>query len=516
MLLSSKKINKRKIGTVCIGILIFITSFLLFGSCWVFRTWFDLSIEEIIYHIGAPLTGTSSEMIVNYLMTGLLPAIIVELLFILWCVKRKDTCHYKQKMIFLGTMACLVLIGNVVYAAHRLNAVAFITAQMQTSTFVDDNYVDPATTDLKFPEKKRNLIYIFLESMETAYQDTANGGVFNKNRIPELTELAHEGENFSGGTSEQSGAHALPWTTWTAAAMFAETSGLPLHVSIDVNSMDTQEHFFPGITNIGDVLDANGYKQVLLIGSDAKFAGRNILFTEHGNYDIRDYNYAIEKGLIPEDYYVWWGYEDEYLFKFAKNTLKELSKSDEPFNLTMLTVDTHFEDGYVCDLCDDTFGEDQYSNVLACSSRQVAKFIQWVKKQDFYENTTIVLCGDHPTMDGDYLQDIPEDYDRTVYTAVLNAACDTQLKEKRTFSTFDLFPTTLAAMGVEIEGERLGLGTNLFSNKETILEQYGYDYVDKELYKNSKLISEMSAIDDTDAWKQRQQEIEEEQAEYIR
>lgn len=39
----------------------------------------------------------------------------------------------------------------------------------------------------------------------------------------------------------------------------------------------------------------------------------------------------------------------------------------------------------------------------------------------------------------------------------------------------DMFPTALAAMGVKIEGDRLGLGTNLFSREETLAEKYGYE-----------------------------------------
>ena len=48
-----------------------------------------------------------------------------------------------------------------------------------------------------------------------------------------------------------------------------------------------------------------------------------------------------------------------------------------------------------------------------------------------------------------------------------------------------MFPTTLAALGVEIEGNRLGLGTNLFSAEQTLTEQYGFDMLDLELQKNS-------------------------------
>ena len=50
----------------------------------------------------------------------------------------------------------------------------------------------------------------------------------------------------------------------------------------------------------------------------------------------------------------------------------------------------------------------------------------------------------------------------------------------------DMFPTTLAAIGCEIEGNRLGLGTNLFSGEKTLTEKYGYDNLNAELSKKSE------------------------------
>ena len=38
---------------------------------------------------------------------------------------------------------------------------------------------------------------------------------------------------------------------------------------------------------------------------------------------------------------------------------------------------------------------------------------------------------------------------------------------------------------MKIKGDKLGLGTNLFSNKKTLSEIYGNDYIDKELSKRS-------------------------------
>ena len=36
-----------------------------------------------------------------------------------------------------------------------------------------------------------------------------------------------------------------------------------------------------------------------------------------------------------------------------------------------------------------------------------------------------------------------------------------------------MFPSTLSALGVEIEGDRLGIGTDLFSGTPTLCEKLG-------------------------------------------
>lgn len=313
--------------------------------------------------------------------------------------------------------------------------------------------------------------------------------------IPELTNLAQQGEDFSGETDHLNGGYAMPGATWTMGAMFAQTSGLPLNISISSNYMDTQDHFFASTTTLGDILEKEGYSQTLLIGSEAKFGGRELYFTEHGNYDMVDYTYASQTGMIPEGYRVFWGYEDQKLFGFAKEKLLELADQDTPFNLTMLTVDTHFEDGYPCERCPDTY-EDQYSNVMACSSRQVEEFIEWVKQQDFYENTTIVLAGDHPTMDSDFCENIESDYERKVYTAYINSPVKAETDSKREYTTFDMFPTTVASLGAVIEGDQLGLGTNLFSSRQTMIERFDIPMVKKEIGKKSKLMEDLADIDE--------------------
>ena len=55
--------------------------------------------------------------------------------------------------------------------------------------------------------------------------------------------------------------------------------------------------------------------------------------------------------------------------------------------------------------------------------------------------------------------------------------------KNRVFTVFDLFPTTVAALGCSIQGERLGLGTNLYSSVATLPEEMGLEAFTQELRK---------------------------------
>lgn len=469
------------------------------STLWVFRTWPHLTMQELMFTIQSPVEGTNKEMILDYIVFCIPVTVIVMAALIAGLVITRMKKGYRIMAAAVPAVSVLLLAGTVYTAWERLDIADYAANSGAVSSFIDENYVDPAGTELTFPEQKRNLIYIFLESMETTYADEENGGAFSENYIPELTELAEENEDFSGADAGLNGGSALTSTTWTAAALFGQTTGLPLSIPIDGNSMDTQESFLPGVTSLGDILEQQGYRQTFMIGSDGNFGGRSLYFTDHGNYDIKDYYYYQSQGKFDEDYWVWWGFEDQKLFEYAKEELTALAAQDQPFNFTLLTVDTHFEDGYVCGLCGNEHGENQYGNVLSCSSRQIKEFVEWIRQQDFYENTTIVISGDHPTMDKDFCEGIDDAYERKVYTAYINSAVTPEDPEwTRAYSTFDNYPTTLASLGVSIEGERLGLGTNLFSSRSTLTEVYGNPYINQELTRKSELMDQLTEEIDTD------------------
>ena len=108
-------------------------------------------------------------------------------------------------------------------------------------------------------------------------------------------------------------------------------------------------------------------------------------------------------------------------------------------------------------------------------------------------------------MDSDFCDRILTGYQRRAYVAYIHSAAEVEEQKERVYSTLDAFPTTLASLGVKIEGDRLGLGVNLFSQEPTILEQYGLGYVTEEIEKKSVFMEKKANIDfGNEALKKRQ------------
>ena len=452
---------------------------------WVFLNWGNLRMDELIYTMTADLSGTNPETI----RSGLAHTIPFVVAAIAIAVLASILLHRSRKAlkVFRAVTAIasvLVIGGSAFYFFNKIGLGEYVENQSTVSTFIEEHYADPDEVQITFPEQRRNLIFLFVESMEMSFSDAEHGGGKPANVIPELTELGLENETFAGDSGVLNGGYALYGATYTMGGLFAQTSGLPLKVR--ASTLSVTEGFIPGIATLGEVLQDAGYHNYFLLGTDAAFGDRDKYFVDHGDFTLWDFEYSVAQGEIPADYARgWWGYDDAILYENAKAHLLELAEAGEPFNLTMLTVDTHAEDGYICSLCEDDFPGDRYSNAFACANRQAYDFVRWCQEQDFYENTTIVVVGDHCTMDHDYADDIAEGFERRIYTTYINPAVSCQGTGARQYSSMDNFPTVLAALGATIEGDRLGLGTNLFSTTPTLTEEMGRDELNAQLAKKT-------------------------------
>lgn len=487
---------------------------LSFSLEWCLDNFGNIGFEEIVFTLNMPLKGTSVNYFYSYTLYVLIPTIgvsiaAVAISIIIYSMLKKKEIVFKvslkgnvvkynlHSVMFCGKVwlsITILWLGILLAKADdNFGIFEFAKNRIQASNFIESEYIGPNNVNISFPQEKRNLICIYIESAETSAQDKVNGGMLDENLIPELTMIAKDNISFSQSELVE-GAAVAPACGWTMAALVAQTSSVPLKLyaydnkKVD-NSMKKYESFLPGAVSLGEILEREGYTNFFMAGSDFTFGGKRDYFLQHGNYIIWDYLTAIESGKLDENYKEGWGFEDKLLFEYAKEELVKLAQEDTPFNFSLLTVDTHTGGGYVCDLCPEIY-ENNYYNVWRCESKQVYDFVEWIKQQDFYKNTTIYIAGDHCSMEVGFLEEHQYDkyngaIERKVYNAFVNPAVEPINMKNRKFTTMDFFPTVLASIGAEIEGDRLGLGTDLFSGSPTLAEEYGYEAMFYELSKKS-------------------------------
>lgn len=482
----------RKIKNIVSYLFLLLSGLLCALTLYIMNRFQQVTFEQLIYSLfyakGSSINSIGEGIIICSIV------VIIYLVIVLFPFYGK--IHIKKKKIFplnkgfLFPYAAYMFLLMFVVSGLYFGMFRFFYYQIDTTDLFDE-YVDPREVEVSFPNKKKNLIYIFVESLEMSSVSRENGGLVLKSYIPNLEKIALENTNFSGSDG-LGGALQVKGVTWTIGGMVAQTSGLPFKVLVHHNKYDNYSSFMQGAYSLGEILEKNEYKNYIMMGSDASFAGRKQYFLEHGNYKILDYNWAKSEKLFNNSYYEWWGFEDNKLFQYAKKELLEISKNDEPFNFTMLTADTHFPDGYIDKTCriDKSFvGTSWYARSFYCCDKMIYNFLEWLKLQDFYDDTVVVISGDHLTMQNKFYE-VDDWKKRSVYNVIINSNIDTEYDKNRLFTTMDMYPTTLVALGATIPGNKLGLGVDLYSGEKTLLEKYGYDYVNKEIDKKSKFYNQ--------------------------
>lgn len=489
-------------------IVILSTLFLAARSAhWFLTDWGQIDFATVVYQLYSPLKGASPDILNTYIRKCVSPAIIFAVFLLVLAIFSNANANYLFKLSawsktftvridrkhsiavrkYAFTICLIILLIYDGFMAYKTGMAEYVADILDRSNFIEEHYVDTETAEILFPTEKRNLILIYLESMENTYASTEEGGGFDHNCIPKLCELREDNITF---VNKDMGLDANDRYGYTMGALFGSTTGLPYKLPVDDNnSAGKYELFFPGVVSMGEILEEEGYKNYFMCGSDAEFGGRKDYYEQHGNYTILDYNVAIDKQIIPDGYHTNWGFEDKILYEWAKDTLSEIATNDAPFNFTMLTVDTHHPDGYICDLCGDKYDR-QYDNVISCADEQAYEFVTWIQAQDWYENTTVVVMGDHCSMNADVSDWVGDDYPRRIYNCYINvpedvAKAGTKYVE-HSWTIADMCPTILAAIGAHIDGDKIALGTNLFSDTDTLTDIYGYDYSNSEIHKYSK------------------------------
>ena len=448
------------------------------GTFWALNTFPLRDANTVWLTLQEPFDDFAYSMDHQYLTTTIPQALIITVilaLFIYTVLSSTKTRLVSIAAYFVATILLLISEIPISDYFHYLNNEPEKNTAL--SEFFAENYVNPDSVKITPPEQKRNLILIYIESLETTFSDKNHGGNQDTNLIPEITKIAQQNINFGRNKNHIGGGIDATGSASTFGAMHTRSLGIP-HIA-NYKKTPILHHY----KSIYDILNNNGYKQLF-------FQGNSGLYNDFRDFVI---DHKINEVYGPEDLIQRLRLDtlsrirnqrfktvpDKEVFKFANQILDTIS---EPFSLTFFTIDTHAPNGLYdpdCIKASDESNEDEQLKAAAqCVSRELNKFITTVKSRPFYENTTIVVFGDHLFMGTRLVKDFP---DRKWINIFINSPKSPISEEDRIFSDIDMLPTILSSINFSIEGDRLGFGTNLFSDKKTLIEQIGLDSLNKEI-----------------------------------
>lgn len=418
----------------------------LASAAWIRYRFGKIVFEQFILHI--PLGGEAG----NNSLFGealawciLLPLGLVGLALLIrrrrgWRLTGRRRVALPTLALTAGVAVLLTVIGLPKYAA----------AQFDQRSFAD-YYVTPAAGHV--PEHPKNLITIYLESMENTFGDT---DLFGRNLLSVLDET-------TDGWGRYETLRQYPEGGWTMAGIVGTQCAIPLKSRLLVEGInpndfgEQMESYLPGATCLGDVLADAGYTNTYVGGANTRFAGKDTFLTDHGYTSVLGRE-RWEPDEDPSEISVW-GLSDHRMFAHAADTLDELRASGQPYHLTMLSLDTH-EPGGVYPSCatDDAV---PMATAITCSTQALAGFLAHAESIGALEDTVIVVMGDHlkATAEGGYYKaELDGTADRSIVLRIWSP--DGVAFTRENADQFSVLATTLDLLGLEPPDGRAGLGVS--------------------------------------------------------
>ena len=483
-----KKIPSTYFIFIAFLIILFLSCVIFFVTNLLSEFYNTNSFEAILFHIQTSISGTDWAVIWTYIkcIPNAVLVVVGTCIVLIFFAKRYNISIRKISLLALG-VSIVLFIFSVHHTLTSINFYEYADNQLETSNFVEEHYADPAKVNITPPEKKQNLILVYLESIEASFSSKEEGGLLDKNHIPNLTKIAHDNLYFSN-KENLGGALRLNGTGWTSAGLISTTSGINIQSPLSSTRIDEFHNYaYPHVKTLFDILHQSGYRERFVMGGNANFGGIHSYLENHGMVSLRDVSAWKEEKKISRRDSKRWGVTDNNLLEYVKqDILQNAQDTSTPFFYCFMTVDSHTPKGRITEDCVCSF-DTPYANSIECADMHMGDFYTWLIKQDFFKHTTIVIMGDHLTMNNQF---ITQEGDRTIYNVFINSVKKTDKAKKRLFNQLDYFPTLLSCLGFSIEGDRLGLGTDLFSETPTLYETYGYVHINSELSKYSKFYNQ--------------------------
>ncbi|MEZ5465969.1 MAG: LTA synthase family protein [Lysobacteraceae bacterium] len=230
------------------------------------------------------------------------------------------------------------------------------------------------------------------------------------------------------------------------------------------NSLAAGENLAGSLPCLGDILHAAGYNQTYLGGFLKAFSGKGPFLESHGYERVLGYHDLHAMGMrAPEGHLA---ISDADLLEQSVVELEELRQADEPYNLTILTIGSHFP-GFVSPGCTPYGdGSDRFLNAVHCSDELITNWVRRLQERGWLDNNTVlVITGDHNVLPNPGIRQLFSESMISDLRIPMIVIGDAETPTARHGAGYDLAPTLLDIVGVR-SNVRFALGRSLLRPNE--------------------------------------------------
>ena len=459
MLLEVLKKNKTSF------IVIFISYLFIFSSIWIKKTFGNqVYYVEIIYNAFVNFEGIKNSPKI-YKTEFFLYVINLSIFFSIISILILNKIKTKFKIINKKNNLLIVNFFLLLSFIFFLFQFKFHDYFIAYSKF-DQNrslYKNPNQIIFQNPINKKNLIIVYVESLEYIVSDLAKIAEFNKLTKKEYSLNPISELDYIKGKKILNFKEA-PTTSFSLGGIISSQCSIPFYpaISTKLKTLNNKK-----ILCLSDVLNDYGYEQYHFMTVNKKFH-RTDLFMQNHHYKVSDNDKIREQ--FPNSEIAWGGgVYDDILLDAAKNKILELNKKKIPFNVVIKTTDTHYpyEITPRCDPPDSKIEEIKAYNAYKCISSLIKKFFKILDNEKILDNTVVIVMGDHLAYDM-LIKLHREHKSRNIYFKINSSKKFTRDK----INHFDIAPTILQEMGfLSSNNTRFGFGISLFNDNS----KYNYN-----------------------------------------
>ncbi|KAB8128441.1 LTA synthase family protein [Gracilibacillus oryzae] len=331
------------------------------------------------------------------------------------------------------------------------NELTEIEEYMKDETSVEDK------TDLYGIAKDKNVIFISLESLQTfVINNTVNG----EEVTPFLNDLINDSyyfDNFYHQTEQGK----------TSDSEFIIENSLYPSPRGAVYFTHAQNDFH----SLPEIIGNEGYYSAVLHANNKSFWNRDVMYENLGY----DKFFDIDAYEVTEENSVGWGLKDK---DFFRQSMKYLESMKQPFYTKFITLTNHYpfeldpEDATIEKYDSNSNTLNSYFQTVKYMDESIEEFFNYLKETGIYEDSIIVLMGDHYGI-SDFHKKAMSTYLDKEYNDYLHV----QLQRvpfyihipgqegkviSKVAGQIDVKPTLLHLLGID-DSTDLSFGTNLFA-----------------------------------------------------